>query len=253
MADNAPDIKAEHVNPYHDDSRPKTEQVRQMFDSIAPAYDVMNRMMTFGIDRLWRRKAVRMVASGRPRRILDVATGTGDLALLMARMLRPESITGIDLSSNMIELARQKCGRAPSVAPTRIDFAVADCLALPFGDGAFDCVTVAYGVRNFERLLQGYREMHRVLAQGGTLCVIELSTPVSPLVKPFYRLYTRCIIPAVGRLVSHDSRAYTYLPESIAAVPQGEEMLSLMRTAGFSKAECRTLTFGTCSIYIATK
>lgn len=247
------DIKAEHVNPYVDDNRPKTQQVRSMFDSIAPAYDVMNRMMTFGIDRLWRSKAVKMLKRRTQRQgtILDVATGTGDLALLLHKKLQPAAVTGIDLSENMIEIARKKIAQAS--AADKISFMTADCLALPFADNMFSCVTVAYGVRNFEHLLQGYREMYRVLRPGGVLCVIELSTPTNKLVKPLYKFYTRCIIPAVGRMVSRDSRAYTYLPESIAAVPQGQQMTALMSEAGFSRAEFKPLTFGVCTIYTATK
>lgn len=245
-------MNCEKINPYDGDTRRKTEQVRDMFDNIAPAYDFMNRAMTFGIDRRWRRKAVDMVARRcRQPRILDIATGTGDLALLMARRTDACHITGVDLSEGMVEIGRRKV--ADAGLTERIDLRVADCLALPFADGSFDCVTAAYGVRNFENLLEGYREMLRVLRPGGMLMVIELSTPRSPLVRPFYRLYTRGIIPAVGRLVSHDVRAYTYLPESIAAVAQGSEMLTLMRQAGFTGEECRTFTFGTCSVYTAFK
>ena len=212
------EVKAEKINPYGDD-RCKTEQVREMFDSIAPAYDFMNRMMTFGIDKLWR--------------------------------LHPDRITGIDLSEGMIAIARKKAEN--SGAEAHIRFMTGDCLYLPFAQEVFDCITVAYGVRNFEHLDRGYREMHRVLSRGGMLCVIELSTPVSPLVKPFYNFYTHHIIPAVGRLVSHDVRAYSYLPESIAAVPQGDDMLQLMRDAGFTDCRFRRLTFGTCTIYTAIK
>ena len=194
------DVKAERVNPYRGDTRCKTEQVRDMFDSIAPAYDFMNRMMTFGIDRLWRRKAVRMLASGPHADILDVATGTGDLALLLARSLRPATVTGIDLSEGMLEVARRKASADTGAAAsgTKMTFLAADCLHLPMPDGTYDIVTAAYGVRNFEHLLRGYREMYRVLRPGGTLCVIELSTPTSPLVKPLYRFYTRHIIPWRG-------------------------------------------------------
>ncbi len=249
------DVKAERVNPYQGDTRCKTEQVRDMFDSIAPAYDFMNRMMTFGIDRLWRRKAVRMLASRPHADILDVATGTGDLALLLARSLRPATVTGIDLSEGMLEVARRKAAADSGATDsgTKMTFLTADCLHLPMAEGTYDTVTAAYGVRNFEHLLQGYREMYRVLRPGGTLCVIELSTPTSPLVKPLYRFYTRHIIPLAGRIVSRDVRAYSYLPESIAAVPQGEAMLALMRGAGFSATEHHPLTFGVCTIYLARK
>lgn len=240
----------ENINPY-DDNRPKTEQVREMFDSIAPAYDFMNRAMTFGIDKLWRRRAVKMIAKYAPKRILDIATGTGDLAIRLAKSLKPESVVGVDLSEQMLAIGQEKV-RKEGLAGI-VSLSPADCMHLPFENEIFDCVTVAYGVRNFEHLQQGYEEMHRVLRSGGVLCVIELSTPTSPLVKPLYKAYTKWIIPAVGRLVSKDVRAYSYLPESIAAVPQGENMLALMKNAGFSQCSFTPLTFGTCTIYIAVK
>lgn len=247
--------ECENVKPDASSPDDKASQVRRMFDRIAPSYDFMNRAMTLGIDRLWRRKAVRMLASGPHADILDVATGTGDLALLLARSLRPATVTGIDLSEGMLEVARRKASADTGAAAsgTKMTFLAADCLHLPMPDGTYDIVTAAYGVRNFEHLLRGYREMYRVLRPGGTLCVIELSTPTSPLVKPLYRFYTRHIIPLAGRIVSRDVRAYSYLPESIAAVPQGESMLALMREAGFSATEHHPLTFGVCTIYIARK
>ena len=240
----------ENINPY-DDNRPKTEQVREMFDSIAPAYDFMNRAMTFGIDKLWRRCAVKMIAKYAPKRILDIATGTGDLAIRLAKSLKPESVVGVDLSEQMLAIGQEKV-RKEGLAGI-VSLSSADCMHLPFENEIFDCVTVAYGVRNFEHLQQGYEEMHRVLRSGGVLCVIELSSPTSPLVKPLYKAYTKWIIPAVGRLVSKDVRAYSYLPESIAAVPQGENMLALMKNVGFSQCSFTPLTFGTCTIYIAVK
>ena len=244
------EVKAEKINPY-DNNRAKTEQVKEMFDSIAPAYDFMNRAMTFGIDKCWRAKAVKMIKAYAPKTILDVATGTGDLAIKLARTLHPEKITGIDLSEGMIAIGEKKVAEAG--LDNVINFVAGNCLNLPFNEAQFDCITVAYGVRNFEHLDQGYREMYRVLRPGGVLCVIELSTPTSPIVKPFYRLYTRFIIPTMGRMVSKDVRAYSYLPESIAAVPQGDDMLQLMRDAGFSNCKFTRLTFGTCTIYMAVK
>ncbi len=245
------DVKAERVNPYQGDQREKTQQVRVMFDNIAPAYDFMNRAMTFGIDKLWRRKAVKLIGKERPAEILDVASGTGDLAILLARKIPSASILGVDISEGMLELGTRKVTEAG--LSSRVSFSVADCLHLPLEDNRFDCVSVAYGVRNFQNLLAGYKEMYRVLRPGGMLCVIELSTPDSPLVRPFYRFYTKCIIPAVGRLVSRDVRAYSYLPESIAAVPKGESMLNLVKEAGFRDACYRPLTFGVCTIYTAYK
>lgn len=240
----------ENVKPY-DSSRPKTEQVEQMFDSIAPAYDFMNRMMTFGIDKLWRRRAVNMVKARSPQRILDVATGTGDLALRLCRSIPGATVTGIDLSEEMLHIGAEKI-RAAGM-DSRITLAKADCLALPFDDGSFDAVTVAYGVRNFENLSKGYAEMTRVLRPGGMLCVIELAVPTQRLVLPFYNIYTRRVIPAIGHLVSSDTRAYSYLPESIAAMPQGTRMLSLMEHAGLANACLKTYTFGTCAVYTAQK
>lgn len=240
----------EHITPYGGEA-PKERQVERMFDSIAPAYDFMNRAMTLGIDRLWRAKAVGLVRAASPRRILDVATGTADLAINLARRLPEAEVAGIDLSEGMIDIGREKVSRAGLAQ--RVKLQVADCLALPFGDATFDCVTVAYGVRNFADLEAGYREMYRVLRPGGMLCVIELSTPVNPLVKPLYGFYTSAIIPAVGRLVSKDTRAYTYLPQSIAAVPQRDDMCALMARAGFGHTAFRPLTFGVCTIYTATK
>lgn len=241
--------KAESIKPYNE-TESKTGQVRQMFDAIAPAYDFMNRAMTFGIDKLWRRIAVKMLAKHNPAMILDVATGTGDLAIQMHRsMPHLQHITGIDLSTGMLAVGNQKIARLGLT--DKISLEEGDCLKMRFKDHSFDAVTVAYGVRNFEHLDQGYAEMHRVLAPGGMLCVIELSTPTNPFIKFFYDIYTHYVIPTVGRLKSHDVRAYSYLPESIAAVPQGEAMLEIMRAAGFSECKARTLTFGTCSIYTA--
>lgn len=241
----------EKVNPYSGDSRHKSEQVRDMFDNIAPAYDFMNRAMTLGIDRSWRAKAIAMVKARNPREILDVATGTADLAIEMWRKMPRVKITGVDLSEGMIERGRAKVESLG--ASDHITLLSADCLSLPFADGSFDAVTVAFGVRNFENLAAGYREMARVLRSGGMLTVVELSRPVNPIIKPFYNLYTRGVIPLLGRIVSSDSSAYRYLGESIAAVPQGEAMTRLMKESGFGETRFRPLTFGVCSIYTAVK
>lgn len=242
--------KAEEIRPYNDEES-KTGQVRQMFDSIAPAYDFMNRAMTMGIDKWWRKRAVKMVGEYHPMTILDVATGTGDLALQLFDTLHPRHITGIDLSEGMLEVGRKKI--AERELTNKITLEQGDCLNMRFADEAFNAVTVAYGVRNFEHLQQGYAEMYRVLAGGGVLCVIELSVPTNPVIKALYNLYSRTLIPMVGRLISKDRRAYSYLPESIAAVAQGEEMLEIMRKAGFKNCRYKRMTFGTCTIYIGEK
>ncbi|MCH4155280.1 MAG: bifunctional demethylmenaquinone methyltransferase/2-methoxy-6-polyprenyl-1,4-benzoquinol methylase UbiE [Muribaculaceae bacterium] len=242
--------KSEKILPYGEGGS-KTGQVRDMFNSIAPAYDFMNRAMTFGIDRLWRRRAINLLRKNSPKEILDVATGTGDFAILLQEKLNPKHIMGIDLAKEMLAIAREKAAKRG--LRDKITFQIGDCLNLCFDDGSFDAVTVAYGVRNFEHLDWGYREMYRVLAPGGILCVVELSTPVNPFIKFLYNIYTKALIPMVGRLISHDRRAYSYLPESIAAVPQGDDMLAIMSHAGFTDCRCIRLTFGVCSIYLGRK
>lgn len=236
------------VTPY-DDGRGKTEQVRDMFDNIAPAYDRLNRAMSFGLDKSWRRRAVELVKAIAPRRIVDIATGTGDFAISLARAIPDSHVTGLDLSENMVQIGREKVAQAGLA--DRVNLTTGDCLASPLPPAEADAVTVAFGVRNFADLAAGYRSMRSMLRPGGLLCVLELSTPVNPIVKPFYKLYAGGIIPLMGRMVSHDSRAYSYLPESIAAVPQGNEMLELMRSAGFEDAAFRRLTFGVCTLYTA--
>jgi demethylmenaquinone methyltransferase/2-methoxy-6-polyprenyl-1,4-benzoquinol methylase len=243
--------KVENITPYDDTSSAKHEQVRSMFNSIAPVYDIMNRLMTFGIDKHWRALTVKTVRKSGAKKLLDIATGTGDLAIKLAKEIDGSHVTGVDLSEGMIAVGQQKVDQAN--LSDRITLATADALQLPFPDNSFDAITVAYGVRNFEHLDKGYLEMLRVLRPGGLLCVLELTPPSSPMVKPFYAAYTRGIIPIVGRLLSNDKRAYTYLPESIAAVPARENMLDLMRNAGFASTSYRSLTFGVCTLYTACK
>lgn len=243
--------QVEQVTPYSDSTSAKTEQVRQMFDSIAPAYDFMNRAMTMGIDIWWRRLAVKRLKRIRPTSILDVATGTGDFAIQLHNTLHPQHITGVDLSQGMLDEAVRKVKQKG--LDGAITFEQGDCMALRMKDETFDAVTVAFGVRNFEHLQQGYREMARVLKPGGMLCVLELSTPTHPLIRWFYDLYTLHIIPWLGSLKSGDKSAYRYLPQSIAAVPQGDDMLQLMRNAGLREATFKRLTLGVCTIYIGIR
>ena len=243
-------MDVEQVKPY-DTGQQKTEQVREMFDRIAPAYDFMNHAMTMGIDRWWRRAAVKWLAKARPTQILDVATGTGDFAIALYKHLKPNHIEGIDLSENMLAVAREKVTRKGW--NEHFTFTQGDCLELPQDDANVDAITVAFGVRNFEDLLKGYRQMWRVLRPGGKLAVLELSTPRNRVTRWFYDIYTLHLIPWVGGLKSHDRDAYRYLPRSIAAVPQGDDMLSLMTQAGFVEGHCHRMTFGTCSLYTATK
>lgn len=246
-----PEMDCEKITPYHHDSRLKHEQVRDMFDSIAPAYDRMNRLMTFGLDRLWTRRATAAATAASPRTILDVATGTADIALRLSERAPEARITGIDLSEGMLAIGRRKV-EAAGLAD-RIELRCADCLDLPFADDSFDAVTVAYGVRNFDNLAAGYAEMLRVLRPGGRLTVIELATPQSPLIRPLYRFYAGRIIPLLGRMMSKDVSAYSYLPKSIAAVPQRGAMTQLMEQAGFTDCRWRAFTFGVCCLYTASK
>ena len=241
--------RVEQVTPYGEGA--KTEQVKQMFDAIAPAYDFMNRAMTLGIDIWWRQLAVKRLKRLKPATILDVATGTGDFAIQLNDSLQPQHITGIDLSEGMLAEARRKIKKKG--LEDVITFKQDDCMALHMDDATVDAVTVAFGVRNFEHLQQGYQEMARVLKPGGMLCVLELSTPTNPLIRWFYDLYTLHIIPWLGSLKSGEKSAYRYLPESIAAVPQGDDMLQLMRNAGLKNATFKRLTLGVCTIYTAVK
>jgi len=243
---------SENVLPYGEDSH-KTSEVRRMFDAIAPHYDFMNTAMTFGLHRYWRDVALKSIGNyiDNSAYILDVATGTGDVAFRLADIFPHARIRGIDLSAGMLEVAGRKAGQTG--LDSRVSFEQADCLSLPFERDTFNAVTVAYGVRNFERLADGYKEMLRVLKPGGILCVIELSTPRNPLMRRVYNLYSRYLIPVVGRLVSGDTRAYSYLPESIAACPQREEMVSLMESSGFVSAQWKSLFPGAVTIYTAFK
>lgn len=241
----------EHINPYEDDRRGKKEQVAAMFDSIAPAYDFMNRAMTFGLDRLWLRALLKAVRRSGAADVTDLATGTGDVACAIAASMPSATVRGLDISEGMLAKARERA--KDRGLDRRISFTCADCLATGLPDACTDAITVAYGVRNFADIAAGYREMYRILRPGGTLAVLELSKPVNTLVKPFYAIYTRWLIPTAGRLVSGDSRAYSYLPESIAAAPAGKDMTDIMTAAGFSDANFRRLSFGVCTLYQAKK
>lgn len=234
----------------------KSGQVEQMFDSIAPAYDLMNNVMTFGLHRHWRNYALKKALSRlhcSPERILDVATGTGDVAFALHARCPESDIIGIDLSEKMLEIARRKLTTHPQKEAGRITFKQGDSLQMDFGDDEFDMISVAYGVRNFENLKQGYREMLRVLKPGGIVCVIELSQPTAWLPLIGYRAYTRGLIPIAGRIVSGDGRAYSYLHESIEAAPQREAMARIMREAGFYEVDYSSLFPGAVTIYLAKK
>lgn len=258
MATNNDRQGAERINPY-DGIRPKGEQVEEMFDSIAPAYDFMNNAMSFGLHRRWRARALEAAAdtplmkSGRRQNIIDLATGTGDVAFDLAERFPDATVTGVDLSAGMLAKAREKRMKLPAGTASRIAFEQGDCLDLKFADNSFQLATIAYGVRNFENLRQGLAEIHRVLAPGGACVIIELSRPSNPLTRTAYDLYSRLLIPVAGRLASGDNRAYRYLPESIKAAPQRDNMTALLLEAGFSYASFKSLTMGVVCIYTAIK
>ena len=247
---------AEDVKPYNDEEA-KGKQVGEMFDSIAPSYDFMNTMMTGGLHVNWRNRALKMASAslphGAPKLALDVACGTGDVSFRLHELFPKAHITGLDLSAGMLKIASEKLKGMDSDAQNHITFIEGNSLKMPFPNETFDMVTVAYGVRNFEHLEDGYKEMHRVMKPGGVICVIELSEPANGFIKSLYRIYSRRVIPVIGRMVSHDTRAYSYLPESIAACPQRGEMTAMMERAGFKEARFKSLTLGVITIYIATK
>ncbi|MBO4978564.1 MAG: bifunctional demethylmenaquinone methyltransferase/2-methoxy-6-polyprenyl-1,4-benzoquinol methylase UbiE [Muribaculaceae bacterium] len=240
--------KVENINPY-DGNAPKDGQVERMFDSIAPAYDFMNRAMTFGLHRRWLHHLVAAASATESQRVLDIATGTGDVAIALAQAMSGASITGMDLSEGMLARARAKAADKG----LKIGFVRGDALATGLPSGTYDLITVAYGVRNYADLRRGMEEACRLLCAGGHLLVLELCEPSNPLMRAGYRLYSRTLIPFVGRLVSHDTSAYSYLPRSIAACPQRYAMTSLMEMAGFEKAVYRSLFPGVCALYSARK
>ncbi|MCD8309751.1 MAG: bifunctional demethylmenaquinone methyltransferase/2-methoxy-6-polyprenyl-1,4-benzoquinol methylase UbiE [Prevotellaceae bacterium] len=229
----------------------KREEVETMFNHIAPNYDRLNHLLSWGIDKRWRKRAINLLRPSHPQQIMDVATGTGDFALLACQALQPERLTGIDISEGMMQVAREKAAQAG--LSERISFVREDCTALTFADESFDAVTVAFGIRNFEQLDKGLREMCRVLRKGGRLVILELSYPTRFPMKQLYGLYTRTVMPLLGKSISHEGSAYTYLPRSIRAFPQGEVMSGILRKAGFSEVQFKRLTFGTCTLYMATK
>ena len=240
----------EKIKPYNE-SEGKAAQVEKMFDNIAPAYDKLNHLLSLDIDKSWRRKAIDLLKPYRPQHIMDVATGTGDFAIQAYRTLWPEELIGTDISEGMMNVGREKVKKAHLDA--HISFAKEDCTALTFSDARFDAITVAFGVRNFENLDKGLQEMHRVLVPGGHLVILELSEPEWFPMKQLYALYSKVVIPNLGKLFSKDRSAYTYLPNSIKAFPQGEVMQGILRKAGFREVTFKRLTLGICTLYFATK
>lgn len=241
--------KQESVTPYGEGS--KQEQIRCMFDKIAPSYDRLNHALSLGIDRRWRRTAVDALGIHQPQQILDIATGTGDFALLLAKRIKPQHIIGADISEGMMAVGREKVKEEG--LQNVISFQYEDCMQLSFPDGSFDAVTSSYGVRNFQNLDKGLQEMQRVLRPGGHLLIVELTPPPCFPMKQLFWLYAHVVMPLLGRIISHDDSAYTYLPASMEAFPQPEQMEGILRKAGFTEVQWRRFTFGISTMYLATK
>ena len=241
--------RQETIKPYHEGD--KAAQVEQMFDNIAPAYDTLNHRLSWNIDRGWRRKAIRQLAPFHPQAILDIATGTGDFAILAAEMLKPQRLIGADISEGMMQIGRHKVQEKGM--QHIISFEKEDCTRLSYPEASFDAVTAAFGIRNFADLDKGLSEMCRVLKPGGHLSIVELTTPVSFPMRQLFHIYAHTVLPVYGRLISKDQSAYSYLTKTIEAFPQGERMVEILQKAGFSEASFKRLTFGICTMYFATK
>ena len=233
------------VRPYESSDLTKKKQVEQMFDNISPKYDLLNRVLSMGIDIQWRKDVIKMVKASHPQTILDIATGTGDLAIMMGQNTDAK-ITGLDLSSGMLEVGRKKVKEAN--LDHRIEMVQGDSENLPFPDNTFDCITVSFGVRNFENLEKGLAEINRVLKPGGTFIILEFSYPTSFPMKQLYTFYSKNILPIIGKMVSKDQSAYTYLPDSVRAFPHGEEMKSILKSVNFNQPIDKKLTLCLASI-----
>ena len=240
----------EKIKPYNGNGE-KKEQVERMFDNIAHSYDPLNHILSLGFDKRWRKKAVNTLKRYKPISILDIATGTGDFALLNYKIIHPEKLIGIDISEGMMQIANRKAMEAGLEGA--IEFIKGDCASLPFSDSCFEAATVAFGIRNFESLDQSLKEIYRILKDKGHLVILELSEPKKFPMKYCFEIYSKVILPFLGQLISKDKSAYTYLPRTIHAFPQGELMVEIIKKAGFSNVRFKRLTMGVCTLYIASK
>ena len=238
------------VVPYKEERSGKKEQVARMFNNISRRYDFLNHLLSLGIDRGWRKKAVRFLKPLNPQIILDVATGTGDFAL-QSLSLNPRKVVGVDISEGMLDIGRKKIEKRK--LSHKIELKTGDSENLEFPDDTFDAVTVGFGVRNFEDLARGLTEIRRVLKPGAMLVVLEFSRPRVFPMRQLYNFYFKNILPGLGRLISNDKSAYTYLPESVEAFPDGTDFESILRKVGFKETACKPLTFGISTIYTARK
>ncbi|MBF4484631.1 bifunctional demethylmenaquinone methyltransferase/2-methoxy-6-polyprenyl-1,4-benzoquinol methylase UbiE [Flavobacterium sp. CSZ] len=241
---------SEKITPYKDSSLGKKEQVAQMFDNISGNYDNLNRVISFGIDIKWRKKVLKIVSDKKPKVILDIATGTGDLAILMTQT-NAEKIIGLDISAGMLEVGKKKI--AEKGLSNLIDMVLGDSEKIPFEDNYFDAITVGFGVRNFENLEKGFAEILRVLKPTGVFVILETSVPDKTPYKQGYKFYSKNILPIIGKLFSKDNSAYGYLSESAAVFPYGEALNNILRKIGFIDVVAMPQTFGVATIYSASK
>ncbi len=239
----------ETIKPYNNGE--KAGQVEQMFDNIAPTYDTLNHRLSWNIDKGWRRKAIRQLRVHQPKTLLDIATGTGDFAIMAAEMLGDVKITACDISEGMMKVGQEKVSKLGR--SEQIVFERQDCTSLTYHEGSFDAVTAAFGIRNFADLDKGLAEMCRVLKKGGHLSIVELTTPVTFPMRQLFHIYSHTVLPVYGRIISKDPAAYSYLIKTIEAFPQGERMVEILHKAGFAEASFKRLTFGICTMYLATK
>ncbi|APD07361.1 demethylmenaquinone methyltransferase [Flavobacteriaceae bacterium UJ101] len=239
-----------NVKPYKESDKSKKEQVAEMFDNISPKYDFLNHFLSMGIDIQWRKKVVKQIQSLQAEKVLDIATGTGDLAIMIAENTKAQ-ITGLDLSAGMLEVGRKKV--TEKELQNRIEMIQGDSENLPFEDDTFDAITVSFGVRNFENLEKGLTEINRVLKPGGTFIILEFAQPEKFPMKQLYGFYSKNILPNIGRIFSKDNSAYTYLPESVEAFPYGEKMVKIIKKCGFKSVKNKNLTFGISAIYTSIK
>lgn len=240
----------EKIVPYKSGER-KVFQVARMFDEIAENYDTLNHTLSVGIDRGWRKKGILALKDIHPRTILDIATGTGDLAIQAYQLLKPDSILGIDISDGMMKIGEQKVEQIG--LSDKISFQNQDCMALDLEDNSFDAAMIAFGIRNFENPDKSLQEILRILKPGGRLMILELTTPEYFPMKQLYSLYSRLVIPVIGRLISKNKVAYNYLPQSIAAFPQGKEMANILQKNGFRNSSYKCFTLGICTMYLGEK
>jgi len=238
------------VVPYKDKQEGKKEQVADMFNNISKKYDLLNHVLSLGIDITWRKKAIKMLKKDQPKLILDIATGTGDFAI-EALALNPDKVIGVDISEGMLAEGRKKLKKRK--LDDRIELQLGDSEKLLFEENKFDAVIVSFGVRNFETLEKGLSDMYRVLKPGGKTVIVEFSKPKKFPMKQVYNVYFKYILPQIGKVVSKDNAAYTYLPESVQAFPDGDDFLRILERVGFKKTTCKLLTFGISSIYIGEK